>query len=252
MGARHPFLAAGGALVALLTLSGCGSADVGDAPVERKTFAFDGSTLTVDSDDSALVITPADVDDVVVERQVDGWVFIGSGPDATWKLADGRLTLRVDCDAVASNCDAVHRIQVPRGVAVAVEDDNGDVRAEGFATPLTVRSDNGDVRVIGSTGALDLGTDNGDLTVEGDTTAPGVLARTDNGDVRITLGAVPRRVDVATENGDVHVTLPTAEYDATGASDSGDVRLDVPRRDGSEHSVSVRSDNGDIDVRTAN
>ncbi|WP_405853390.1 DUF4097 domain-containing protein [Streptomyces sp. NBC_00090] len=255
MAVRHPFrvfLAAGGALVAALSLSACGVADAEEAPVERKTFAFDGDSLTIDSDNSRLVITPADVEDVLVERQVDGWVFMGSGPEARWKLADGRLTLRVDCDGIASSCGAVHRIQVPRDVAVTVADDNGDVTAEGFTTPLKVRSDNGDIRVTRSTAALDLGSENGDLTVEGGTTAPEVLARSDNGDVRITLGAVPRRVDVVTDNGDVTVTLPTAEYEATGASDNGDVRVDVPRRDGSEHTVSARSDNGDVIVRTAN
>ncbi|RSS53251.1 DUF4097 family beta strand repeat-containing protein [Streptomyces sp. WAC01280] len=253
--ARHPFrvsFAVGGVFVAALALSGCGTADAGEAPVERRTFAFDGDALVVDSDDSKLVVTAADVDDVVVERQVDGWVFMGSGPDPSWKLESGRLTLRVDCDAVSSNCDAVHRVQVPRDVAVSVESDNGDVTAEGFATALKVRSDNGDVRVAGSSGGLDLGSENGDLVVEGGTKAPKVLVRSDNGDVNIALGAVPRQVDVSTENGDVEVVLPSAEYAATGSSDNGDVRIDVPRRDGSEHSVSVRSDNGDIVVRTAN
>ncbi|MFI6418202.1 DUF4097 family beta strand repeat-containing protein [Streptomyces sp. NPDC050842] len=252
MDTRHPFLAAGGVLVALFALSACGTADAGEAPVEKRTFAFDGGALTIDSDDSELVITPADVDDVLVERQVDGWVVMGSGPDASWKLEGGRLTLRVDCDAVASHCEAVHRVQVPRDVAVTVENKDGDVTAEGFATPLKVRSDDGDVRVSASTGALDLGTKDGDLAVEGGTSAPQVLARSDDGDIRIALGAVPRRVDVVTKDGDIDVILPTAEYEATGASQDGDVRVDVPRRDGSEHSVSVRSDDGDIVVRTAN
>ncbi|MFF9064817.1 DUF4097 family beta strand repeat-containing protein [Streptomyces sp. NPDC014891] len=245
-------VASGGALVAVLALAGCGSADVGDAPVERKSFAFGGGALTVDSDDSELVITPADIDDVRVERQVDGWVFMGSGPDPEWKLVDGRLTLRLGCHGVSSDCDAVHRVQVPRDVAVTVENDNGRVTAEGFATPLKVRSDNGDVRVREARGALDLGTDNGDVSVDAGTTAPEVLARSDNGDVRITLGAAPRRVDVFTDNGDVRLSVPTAEYAVTGASDNGDVRIDVPRRDTSERSLAVRSDNGDVSVLTAN
>ncbi|MFG3488578.1 DUF4097 family beta strand repeat-containing protein [Streptomyces sp. NPDC047972] len=256
MGAvRRPLrvlVASGGALLAVLALAGCGSADVGDAPVERKSFAFGGGALTVDSDDSELVITPADIDDVRVERQVDGWVFMGSGPDPEWKLVDGRLILRLGCHGVSSDCDAVHRIRVPRDVAVTVENDNGRVTAEGFATPLKVRSDNGDVRVREARGALDLGTDNGDVSVDTGTTAPQVLARSDNGDVRITLGTAPRRVDVVTDNGDVHLSVPTAEYAVTGASDNGDVRIDVPRRDTSERSLAVRSDNGDVSVLTAN
>ncbi|MFF5917323.1 DUF4097 family beta strand repeat-containing protein [Streptomyces flavochromogenes] len=252
---RRPFqvlLASGGVLVASLVLVGCGSNDVEGAPVERRTFAFGGEALTVDSDNSELVITPADIDDVRVERQVDGWVFMGSGPEPEWKLVDGTLTLRVRCDGVTANCDAIHRIQVPRDVAVTVENDNGRVTAEGFATPMKVRSDNGDVRVRKAGGALDLGTENGDVAVEDGATAPEVVARSDNGAIRIALGSVPRRVDVVTDNGDVHVSLPTAEYEVTGASDNGEVRIDVPRRDKSGHSVSARSDNGDISVLTAN
>ncbi|MFE3074111.1 DUF4097 family beta strand repeat-containing protein [Streptomyces sp. NPDC059247] len=238
-------------LLGALGLGGCGSPDVEGAPVERKTFAFEGTALTVDSDDSELVITPADIDDVRVERQIDGWVFMGSGPKPEWKLADGRLTLRVDCDAVASSCGGVHRIQVPRGVAVTVQDDNGGVTAEGFTTPLKIRSDNGSVRVSRATAALDLGSDNGDITVGPGATAPDVVARSDNGSVRITLGAVPRRVEAVTDNGDITVALPTAEYEVTGASGNGRVRVDVPRRDASGHSVTARSDNGDVTVRTA-
>ncbi|MFE6785217.1 DUF4097 family beta strand repeat-containing protein [Streptomyces sp. NPDC057680] len=251
---RRPFrvlLASGGVLVASLALVGCGS-DVEGAPVERKAFAFAGDALTVDSDNSELVITPADIDDVRVERQVDGWVFMGSGPDPEWKLVDGKLTLRVNCNGVSSNCDALHRIQVPRDVAVTVDNDNGRVTADGFATPMKVRSDNGDVRVREAGGPLDIGTENGDVTVDPGATAAEVVARSDNGDVRIALGTVPRRLDVVTDNGDVHVSVPTAEYEVTGASDNGDVRIDVPRRDKSGHSVNVRSDNGDVSVLTAN
>ncbi len=236
----------------MVAIAGCGGADAKGAPVERKAFAFAGGALTIDSDDSKLVITPADIDEVRVERQVDGWVFMGSGPEASWRLADGRLTLRVDCDAVAASCAAVHRIQVPRKVAVTVEEDNGGVVAEGLSTPLKVRSGNGNVRVVGATADLDLGSDNGSVVVEGSVTAPRVTARSGNGDVRITLGAVPRAVDVVTDNGDVTVGLPTAVYEVSGSSGNGRVRLDVPRGDGSGRSVNLRSNNGDVTARTVN
>ncbi|MFF3758373.1 DUF4097 family beta strand repeat-containing protein [Streptomyces sp. NPDC002185] len=252
MVAGRPFRVLLASGVAVFALAGCGAADAEGAPVERKAFAFGGDALTVDSDNSELVITPADIDEVRVERQVDGWVFMGSGPDASWKLVDGRLTLRVECDAVASSCGAVHRIQVPRGVAVSVEDGNGDVTADGFTTPLKVRSDNGDVRVRNVSGALDLGSGNGDVDVEDSVTSARLSVRSDNGGVGISLRTVPRKVDVVTDNGDVTVTVPRAEYAVSGSSDNGDVRLDVPRRDDSEHVVSLRSDNGDLTVRTVN
>ncbi len=255
MGARRyvrGVAAFGGVLVAVGAVVGCGAGDVEGAPVERKAFAFSGDALVVDSDDSDLVITPADVEDVRVERQVDGWVFLGSGPEAEWKLVDGRLTLRVDCGGVASGCGALHRIRVPRRVAVSVESENGDVTAEGFGTPLRVRSDNGDVRVRQASRPLDLGSENGDVVVEGGTTSAEVVARSSNGDMDVTLGAVPRRVDLAGENGDLTVSLPRASYDVTGGTANGDRVIDVPERQGSGHAVSVRSDNGDVVVRTVN
>ncbi|MFB7374958.1 DUF4097 family beta strand repeat-containing protein [Streptomyces sp. NPDC056222] len=247
-------LASGGALVVALGVSGCGSADVDAAPVERKNFAFSGDALTVDADNSALEIVPADIEDVRVSRQVDGWVFMGNGPDPSWKLEGGRLTLRVDCDAVASNCDSVHRIQVPRGVAVTVEDDNGKVTADGFKTPLKVRSDNGAVLVRGSSGALDLTSDNGEVVVEGGTTSQQVVARSDNGSVRLSLSAAPQRVEAVSSNGEVHIALPTSSvpYDVDGRSDNGSVRIDVPTRKGSPHVVTAHSDNGEVVVRSAN
>ncbi|MGW4051510.1 DUF4097 family beta strand repeat-containing protein [Streptomyces sp. NPDC004779] len=222
------------------------------APVERRAFAFGGDALVVDVEGSDVEVVPDDVEDVRVERQVEGWVFMGSGPEASWGLADGRLSLRVECGGVASNCGAVHRVRVPRTVAVSVEGDNGDVTVAGFATPLKVRSDNGDVRVRSVSGTLDIGSENGDVTVEASATSPEVVTRSDNGDVRITLGSVPRRVDVAGENGDLTVALPSAAYDVTGTSENGDRSIDVPEGRGSGRSVSVRSDNGDVVVRTAN
>ncbi|MFH8836228.1 DUF4097 family beta strand repeat-containing protein [Streptomyces sp. NPDC017868] len=236
----------------MVVLAGCGGVDVEGAPVERRTFAFEGEALVVDADDSDLVITPADVDGVRVERQVDGWVVMGSGPEASWKLVEGRLTLRVGCDAVAASCGAVHRIQVPRGVAITVEDGNGDVTAEGFATPLKVRTDDGDVRVRKASGELDLASEDGDVSVDDSVRSPSVVVRADDGDVRVGLAAVPRRVDVVTEDGDVAVTVPKGEYEASGVSDDGDVRIDVPLRAGSGHVVSLRSDDGDVVARTVN
>ncbi|MEU7032761.1 DUF4097 family beta strand repeat-containing protein [Streptomyces sp. NPDC046237] len=246
------FLVAGGVLVGGLGLVGCGSTEVEGAPVEKKAFAFSGDSLVVDADNSELEIVPADIKDVRVQRQVDGWVFMGSGPEPVWGLEDGRLTLRVKCEAVASNCDSVHRIQVPRGVSVTVEDDNGKVTAEGFDTDLKIRSDNGAVVVRGSSGALDLTSNNGEVVVEGDTRSERVVARSDNGAVRIALSAVPRHVEAVSNNGEVDIALPDATYDVDGRSDNGEVRIDVPTRKGSAHVVTAHSDNGEVVVRSAN
>ncbi|MEU0991913.1 DUF4097 family beta strand repeat-containing protein [Streptomyces sp. NPDC005953] len=245
-------LAGGGGL--LLALVGCGSADAEAAPVERKSFPLDGESLTIDSDNSSIKVVADDVKDVEVTRQVDGWVFIGSGPEPSWKMVDGRLTLRLNCDAVASDCQAQHTIKVPRGVAVTVEDDNGGVTASGFTTPLKIKSDNGDITVRDSSGDLALKTDNGKVSTQG-VSGKRIKAESDNGAVRIALkdGAVPERLETVCDNGDIDIRLQRAgaPYAVEAKSDNGSTRVDVPTDAESARVVNARSDNGSVKIRLA-
>ncbi|MEU3630719.1 MULTISPECIES: DUF4097 family beta strand repeat-containing protein [Streptomyces] len=243
------------AVVAAVVLGagGCGSADAARAPQERKVFPFDGDVLTVDSGDSDVVLVPADVEDVEVTRRVDGWVVLGSGPEARWRMEGGTLTLDVVCDAVVQNCEAIHEVRVPRGVGVSLRGDSGDVSASGFASALTVRTDNGDVTVSGARGPLDLATDNGTLRVDGATSAK-VAARSENGDIRLGLRGAPAKVEGRSSNGTVVVEVPAAAgpYAVDAGSDNGTVTTDVPREEGSPRSITAHSENGDVTVRTAN
>ncbi|MEU5398889.1 DUF4097 family beta strand repeat-containing protein [Streptomyces sp. NPDC005963] len=238
----------------MFALVGCGSADVDGAPVERKSFPLSGKTLTIDSDNSSIEVVADDVKDVEVTRQVDGWVFIGSGPEPTWKMADGRLSLRLDCDAVASDCQARHTIKVPRGVAVTVDDDNGGVTASGFTTRLKINSDNGDVTVRDSSGDLTLKSDNGTVSAKG-VSAKRIKAESDNGAVRVTLadGVVPERLEAVCNNGNIDVALPRngAPYAVEAKADNGSTRVDVPTDAGSARVVKARSDNGSVKIRLA-
>ncbi|MFF3326829.1 DUF4097 family beta strand repeat-containing protein [Streptomyces sp. NPDC002889] len=246
-------LAAGVVAVVAFGASGCGSANADEAPVEKKSFVFSGKTLTIDSDNSDIELVPADVKDVQVTRQVDGWVVFGQGPDPVWKLEDGTLTLRVECDAVSSDCESRHTVKVPHGVAVTVEDDNGSVTASGFDTALKITSDNGRVRVKDSSGPLDLDSGNGEVVTEG-VSAKSVVAASDNGSVRLGLVAVPERVETVSDNGEILIELPGAgaPYAVAARSDNGEVDVDVPTDDNSAHVVRARSDNGKVTVRTVN
>ncbi|MCM2388674.1 DUF4097 family beta strand repeat-containing protein [Streptomyces albipurpureus] len=245
-------LVGGGGL--LLGLVGCGDTNVDGAPVESKSFPLVGEALTIDSDNSTLKVVAADVKEVQVSRQVDGWVFAGSGPNPSWKMTEGKLTLRMDCDAVASDCQARHTIKVPRGVAVTVEDDNGGVTATGFTAPLRIHSENGKVTVRDTTGDLTLRSENGTVSAQG-VSAKRITAESDNGAVRIGLkeGAVPDRVETLCDNGDVDIRLPQAgaPYAVTTRADNGSTQVDVPTDQGSPRKVTARSDNGSVKVRIA-
>ncbi|MER5893002.1 DUF4097 family beta strand repeat-containing protein [Streptomyces sp. NPDC001876] len=245
--------AAGGTALLVVALSGCGSTDVEGAPAEHKSFAFSGKTLTIDAGNSSLDLVPADVKEVEVTRRVDGWVVLGNGPDASWKLEGDKLTLKVKCDAVISDCASHHRVKVPRGVALSVNADNGRVTASGFDTRLELDSDNGGVVVRDSSGPLRLQSNNGSVVAE-EFSGPSVVARSDNGSIRLGVTRVPDLVDTVSDNGGITIDLPKGDgtYAVTAEADNGDVSVDVPRSDSSPHVVKARSDNGEVTVRSAN
>ncbi|MFH8754208.1 DUF4097 family beta strand repeat-containing protein [Streptomyces atroolivaceus] len=246
-------VATAGTVLLVAALSGCGSADAEDAAAEHKSFAFSGKALTIDAENSTLDLVPADVEQIEVTRRVDGWVVLGSGPDPVWKLEGDELRLQVKCRAVVSNCEAHHEVKVPRGLALTVQGDNGEVTAAGFTAPLTLSADNGRVTVRDASGPLKLSADNGSIEAER-VSGSSVIARSDNGSVQLGFTRVPDLVDTVSDNGSISIDLPAGKsvYAVSAEADNGDVSVDVPRSESSEHVVKARSDNGEVTVRSAN
>ncbi|WP_328313051.1 DUF4097 domain-containing protein [Streptomyces sp. NBC_00442] len=245
---RTTLLAAGGAGLLAFTLTGCGSSDPSDAPVEHKNFAFAGKALTIEAGRSTLVVTPADVRDVEVDRQVDGWAAFGSGPDASWALDGRTLSLTVKCGGLIKSCDARHEVKVPRGVAVTVHDADGRVEASGFDTPLKIVCDNGRVTVKDSSGPLDMTSDNGRIDGEG-LRAGTVRAGSDSGRVALTFAVVPDNVAATSDDGRVDLTVPQGTYKVAARSDDGRVDVGVDRSASSPHVLTARSDDGRVTIR---
>jgi hypothetical protein len=241
------------AVVALLA-AGCGASAGDDKEPEHRSFALNGRTLTVDSDDSALDLVVADsdtADKVEVTRWFQGSVVVGEDPKVTWKMADDRLVLRLKCSGVVADCSARHRIVVPRGVAVTVKNEDGSVSAQGFKDALSIRTADGSVRVRDSAGPLDLRTADGSIHADG-VDSRRVQARTQDGSVRLDLDAVPDLVESHTEDGSVTIALPQETYRVTTETGDGSVDVSVPRDDTSSHVVSAHTSDGKITVRTAN
>jgi hypothetical protein len=264
--------AASGAVVVLVAgLSACGASAGDDKEPDRRSFALQGRTLTVDSDDSALEIVAADGDPagrIEVTRWFQGSVVLGEDPDVTWTMRDDRLVLRLKCSGFVADCSARHRIEVPRGIAVNVQDGDGSVRARGFSDPLNIRTGDGSVRVTDTTGPLEVRTGDGSIRVS-DATGPlrmrtgdgsiradvasrDVSTHTGDGSVRLELGAVPDRVDSRSGDGSVAIALPRATYRVTTETGDGGVDVSVPRDASSAHVVSARTGDGKVTVRTAN
>ncbi|GAP46378.1 DUF4097 family beta strand repeat-containing protein [Streptomyces azureus] len=265
-------VAVAGAVVVLVAgLSACGASAGDDKEPDRRSFDLRSRTLTVDSDDSALEIVAADSNpagQIEVTRWFQGSVVVGKDAKATWSMRDDRLVLRLKCSGVVVDCSAKHRIEVPRGVTVKVQDDDGSVRARGFRDPLSIRTGDGSVRVTDTTGPLELRTGDGSIRVTG-TTGPlrmrtgdgsirasvssrDVRTHTGDGSVHLELGSVPDRVESRSGDGSVTIALPKATYRVTTETGDGGVDVSVPRDESSSHVVSAHTGDGKVTVRTAN
>ncbi|MEV6947839.1 DUF4097 family beta strand repeat-containing protein [Streptomyces sp. NPDC051172] len=246
-------LAAGVVGVLVGGVTACGASAGDDKEPDHRAFALAGRTLTVDSDDSALEIVAAEgnpAGKVEVTRWFQGTVALGKGPKVSWKMEGDRLTLRMKCSGVVADCSARHRIEVPRGVTVKVEDGDGSVRARGFEDALSIRTGDGSVRVTDSSGPLEVHT--GDGSVHAAVSSRRVRAVTGDGSVDLELGAVPDLVDSRSHDGSVTVALPKATYRVTTQTGDGSVDVSVPRSDSSSHVVSARSGDGKVTLKTAN
>jgi hypothetical protein len=248
-------LAAAAATAALaVTVSACTADASDDKHPEHRSFALQGRTLTVDSDDSALELVPGDGDHVEVTRWFEGSTVIGSDPKVTWAWdrAEGRLKLRLHCSGVVADCAARHRIEVPRGVAVVVRDGDGSVRAKGLRNGVDISAQDGSVRVEDVAGTLRLHTEDGSAHASG-VDARRVSVRTQDGSADVALRTVPDRVDAAGEDGSISLTLPgSARYRVAAHASDGSVDVSVPRDAHSAHRVSARTQDGKVTLRTAN
>ncbi|MEV2214735.1 DUF4097 family beta strand repeat-containing protein [Streptomyces sp. NPDC050997] len=251
--AARTVAAAGVVTLLVAGAAACGASAGDDKDPEHRSFALQGRTLTIDSDDSALEIVAADdnaAGKIEVTRWFKGTVAVGKDPKVTWSMRDDRLKLRMKCTGVIADCAARHRIEVPRGIAVKVEDGDGSVRARGFEDALSIRTGDGSVHVTDTTGPLELRT--GDGSIHAEVSSRKVSTRTGDGSVHLELGSVPDLVESRSGDGSVTMELPRATYRVTTRTGDGGEDVSVPRSDSSSHRVSAQTGDGKVTVRTAN
>lgn len=236
---RHA-LAAVVVVTSLGALTACGSVD--DAEPERTSFALTGSSLTIRKDSGDLKVRPADVEEVEVTR----W-FTGDADEATWKLADDKLTLRTDCGFLSS-CEVRYEVLVPRETAVEVVGENGRVDARDFTGSLSVTTENGAIDVADVSGDLTLRSTSGDQSVTG-SSSPQVDAQAENGTISLSFDGPPTAVAVQTDNGSVTLHVPDVAYAVEVDTDSGSVKSSVEEDPESPRRIEVTTDNGSVTLR---
>ncbi|WP_055567880.1 DUF4097 family beta strand repeat-containing protein [Streptomyces atriruber] len=275
--AGRALAAVGGTVAVVLLVGACGADADDDTEPDHRTFALAGKTLTVESSDTSLDLVPAGsgAKGVKVTRWFDGQTVLGGDPKVTWEMDGDRLELDVSCSGIIANCSARHRVEVPRGVAVTVENKDGSVTAGGFRDAMKVRTKDGSVTVKDARAPLDLDSSDGSITVEGaegplglhssdgSITARGITsgrvsADSKDGSVRLELAAVPDRVEARSKDGSVDIAVPKEQhgkrvpYDVRTETSDSSVDVSVPRDDSSPHHVSVHSSDGKVTVRSAN
>lgn len=196
------------------------------------------TTVTYGAGTSA--ITTLVVDDSSGNVQVTGGAsalsvtehrsYRDSAPTSTHTVAGGTMTLGFAC--TSDDCGIDYDVKVPTGVAVQITTTGGDVILAGIGGPIQATTDAGDIRATGLT-------------------SPTARFSDDAGDILVGFAAVPGTVVAASDAGDVTVFLPgSGTYHVSASTQAGDHHVTVPQSGSSPDSVTVKSDAGDVAVRT--
>src|SRR3954470_9750410 len=184
--------------------------------------------LVVAADAGDVKVVATDGDRVTVRRTTH---WVRSEPKPTNTVSGAILRRADDCGGVTPfRCDSGYRIEVPRGLAVEVHADSGDVDVRGVSGAVDLESGSGDVTGHGLTGAR-------------------LRATSDSGDVRLGLMSSPVSVEARSDSGDVDLELPHGEYALDADTDSGDTSVHgIVRYDRASNAVKAHSDSGDVTV----
>jgi hypothetical protein len=221
---------AGGVVIFLVAFAGLFAVNTLFDHEKTETFAVTEPVqkLVVAAEAGDVKVVATDAARVTVHRTTH-WVT--SEPKPTNTVSGGILRLADDCGGLTPlRCESGYRIEVPRGVAIEV------------------RADSGDVDVRGVTGAVDLESDSGDVSGH-ELTGARLRATSDSGDVRLGLMASPVSVEARSDSGDVDLELPHGEYALDAHTDSGDTSVHgIVRYDRASNAIKARSDSGDVTV----
>lgn len=209
-------------------------------PQEAEVRVFDTvpQPLIVEGGNAEIALVAAEGDQVRVTREASGQA------GGEWGLDGDTLTLGSDC-AVFSDCDVRYEVAIPADTPLSVSSDNGPVSLTGFTSRVEATSANGTVGVFDSSGPLDLSSDNGDLELDevGSETA---LLATDNGTIDATFTDRPSQVEVSTNNGNATLLLPDGPYAVFETVDNGEIDTEIDTSQGSDSTITARTDNGTI------
>ncbi|MGV9562637.1 DUF4097 family beta strand repeat-containing protein [Streptomyces sp. NPDC003480] len=150
-------------------------------------------------------------------------------PHTTHTAADGTLTLTYDCH----DCGVDYDVRVPTGTTVSVTEGTGDVSLTAIGGRVTAKTDTGTI-----TGTQ--------------LTAGQVRLVTQTGGVRATFSRTPSVIQATTQTGSVDIAVPRGTlYAVQAGAQTGKVNVSVDRSDESPHTITARTETGDVTVEAA-
>lgn len=183
------------------------------------------STLVVSSGAGAVTITGSQRSTVAVTEQIQ---FSARPPAMMRTLAAKTLMLGYQCPH-ESLCAAAYDIQVPRGVAVRVVSETGEIRLSSLAGTVTAGSGAGLISAAGLTSRT-------------------ASFTTSQGEINAVFAAAPMTVHVATNQGAINLRVPgTVSYEVNappGELDSAIVT--IPRSSSSRHVIDATCKAGSL------
>jgi hypothetical protein len=196
---------------------------------ERLERSFDAAgieAVRIDGEGTVRVVG-ADVDSITVSMRIShGLRETGHSERAV----GGVLVLDNSCPVIMSAfCQVDYDVEVPAGLRVEVDNDDGRIELRDLAGPIDVDGDNGPITATG------LRSDR--LSVSND-----------KGSIQLDLVEPPEHVQVDNDNGTIDVALPDVPegYAVETRNDNGDVDVTVRRDPRSPRTIDAENDNGAI------
>ncbi|GAA2596916.1 DUF4097 family beta strand repeat-containing protein [Actinomadura fulvescens] len=259
-------------LAGAVVLSGCSIDLDGTKHHEERSYTVTGAvtTLKVDSDDGDVEVVGSDSPGVkVVERLT--WSSEHRKPKPEHVTEGGTLRLRSRCEGNVigvSSCGISYRIQVPRGMALDLRNDDGALKVAGLrgtvrlstdtgsitadnvqTTSLVAKTGDGGIKVSGQAAHTELRTDTGSISAA-ELRADRLVASTGDGSIRVRLTTPPTDVDARTDTGSVELSVPATEpYKISLSSDTGGRHIVPPLADNSQASRTIKVTTGDGTIR---
>lgn len=219
--------------------------------VETESFpAADIDRLEVTGSNGSVRIEASARDTIDVQAEIsDGLRATGESRE----VVDGALRLRSSCPNFGSDfCWVDYVVLVPLGLELVVDNDNGSVDITGSSAPIDVDADNGSVELTAVSGPLQISSDNG--RVEGtQLSSSTATADSDNGRVVLEFATAPTTVVATSDNGRVDIVVPGdgTSYRVDVRSENGSETVEVPSDPSSDRTITARTDNGSVTVRTS-